>query len=744
MSKRSNEYRDDADEETGGPGLDFVLAVARRRWRLIAAVALVAVVASVALAYLLPIRYEASAVVQIDPRRKSIANIDPVIADIKADTATIESEVEILRSRAIALKVIDALGLRPKLEADANTWWVRLARALSMRSEPHRKPRTAVSIDNLVVPQPGAREPERDPAVTAFLDTIRVQRVRVTLLIEIKVTADDPVMAARIANAMAEVYLASQLEAKAKANSMATGLLEEKLDSLRKRVGEAERRVEQYKALHRIFDAEGQSLAEKQLARMMEQTVLARNTTAEARAKYELAQKLMRAGDGGTTLVEVLQNATVRQLKEQAAAVSRREAELMTKYGPKHPEIQKVRAELHEAQAHLRREIERVVENLRNEYEVANGREKDLAASLAAMKSQQVADKDAGVDLKEFEREAATSKQLFEALLARYKQTSETQGLQLPDAHIVERADVPIYPSAPKRKLILLFGLFGGMCLGGAIALALELLADGVGRPEDVERELDLAHLTSLPRLATSGAMFVDPMRTVRQIVADPGGAFAEAIRGARREIDIKGQVGAPRVVLVASSLPNEGSGIVASNLAHHYGLSGRRVLLIDGDLRRSTLTRQLAPQRMTGLVEALVTGAPVERAILRDATTGLHFLAASGPAPVAASPPELLESRVMTEAIARLKSQFDTIVIDAPPLLPVVDGRILADLADQIVLVMVWRRTPKQLARKALNALGRNKSKIAGVIVAEVDPAAIADDRGLGYTASDRLDRAA
>lgn len=744
MIKRNDEFSDEVEESGNGMSLSLVLAIARRRWRLIAAVALAAIAVSVALAVFLPTRYEASAVIQIDPRRKSIANVDPIVADIKADTTTIESEVEILRSRAVALRVIDTLGLRDKLEADANTWWARLSRALSFRAEPARSDRKAASIDELIAPKPGSYEPERDAVVMAFLDTLKVQRVRVTQLIEIKATASDPVMAARIANTMAEVYIASQLEAKSRATTMATGLLEEKLDSLRKRVGEAERRVEQYKAEHQIYDTEGQSLAEKQLARTMEQTVLARNATAEARAKYELAQKLMRAGDGGTTLVEVLQNVTVRQLKEQAAAVSRREAELLTKYGPKHPEIQKVRAELHETQAHLRSEIERVVENLRNEFEVASDREKQLAAGLTAMKSQQVADKDAGVDLRELERDATTTKQLFEALLARYKQTSETQGLQLPDARLVERADVPVSPSAPKRKLILLLGLAAGLCLGIVLALSLELLTDGIGRPEDVERVLELAHLTSLPMLSGPGMPLLDPMRSVRQIVAEPGGAFAEAIRGARREIDIKRTAGAARVVLIASSLPNEGSGMVASNLAHHYGMTGQRVLLIDGDLRRSTLTRQLAPHRSTGLIEALATGGAVERAILRDATTGLHFLPASGPAPVSASPPDLLESRAMVEALARLKTQFDTIVIDAPPLLPVIDGRILADHSDQIVLVMVWRRTPKQLARKALNALGRNQRKIAGVIVAEVDPAVIADDRGLGYASSELLGRAA
>lgn len=736
MTRKTNESDDEDEESGGGLSLALVLSAVKRRWRLVAATAVLGAVAVGAVVYSLPNRFEGSAVIQIDPRRKIVSNIDPVVADMKADASTIDSEVEILRSRAIALRAIDVLGLRQTGLGLAEPWWKRVGASLGLVVTPDAgpgKPRAPSRIDDLVAEAPGSYKPEADPLAAAFADMIKVQRIRTTLLIEVKALSSDPVQAARIANVVADVYVEAQLAAKTKAASMATDMLEEKIDGLRKRVAEAERKVEQYKAQHSIFDSEGQALSEKQLARVMEQHVAARNATAEARAKYELAQKLTRAGDGGATLADVLASHTVRQMKEQVAAVSRREAELLTKYGPKHPEIQKVRAELADAQASLKVEVERLVDNLRNEMEVAVDKERQLAATLARMKEQQVVDKEAGVELKELEREAATSKQLFEALLARYKQTAETQGLQLPDARIVERADVPLFPSFPKRKPLVAAGLAGGLALGFALALALELMATGIGRPEDVERLLELAHLTSLPRLAERGAAVADPLRSVRQIIAEPHGLFAEAIRAARREIDIKRAGRAGRIVLIASSLPNEGSGIVASNLAHHYGLTGQRVLLIDGDLRRSGLTRQLAPQRPTGLLEALSGGVPVEQAVLRDTTTGLHFLPASGPAPSSASAPELLSSRAMAEALSRLRQQFDTIIVDAPPLLPVIDGRVLADHADQVVMVMVWRQTPKQLAKKALAALGPNQRKVAGVIVNEVDPAVIADDRG-GY----------
>jgi succinoglycan biosynthesis transport protein ExoP len=430
----------------------------------------------------------------------------------------------------------------------------------------------------------------------------------------------------------------------------------------------------------------------------------------------------------------VLQSHTVRLMKEQLANATRREAELLTKYGARHPEMQKVRAEVADAEAQLAAEVNRLVANLRNEFEVAQAREEQLAKSLDLLKQEQVLSREAGVQLKELEREAATSRQLFEALLARYKQTAETQGLQLPDARLVEQADVPLSPAAPRRKQMVLLAALGGLAAGVALVLALEFATSGLGRPEDVEHAFELAHLASLPRLAEPDRRDPDPdpLRHIRLILAEPRAAFSEAVRAARREIDVRRRDRGPRVILVAASLPGEGASVIASNIAHHYAVTGERVLLIDADMRRSALTRQLAPARAAGLAEALAGLVPAERAILRDGGTGLHFMPAGGLDPVQASPPEMLASPRMAEVLASLRRRFDTIVIDAPPLLPVVDTRILADLADQIVFAMAWRSTPKPLARRALTLLGFNQEKLVGVVVNRVDPAVIEDGCGV------------
>ena len=686
------------------------------------------------LVWTMPNRFDASAIIQIDPRQKSITNIESVVADIKGDQPSIESEVEVIRSRPIILKVIEVLNLRNDPDFNKPPLGVWLSRKLGLGNAAKDKPIAQRTLDKprdqiadiINLDEPGSSKPERDEVAVAFIDKLKVMRVRNTLLIDIRFSASDAVKAARIANTIAEVYLQDQLGSKTRAASTATGMLEQKIEDMRRKVAEAESKVERWKAANGVFDTEGQILSEKELARLMEQTVVARNTTAEAKAKFEQAQKLARAGDGGSAIVEVLQSHTVRLLKEQLANVTRKSAELKTKYGPKHPEIfLKVEAEQAQAEAQLRGEIERLVANLRNEFEVAEGRERQLGMSLSQLKDQQVTSKGAGVELKELEREAATSKQLFEALLARYKQTAETQNFQLPDARIVEKADAPLYPASPKRKQLVLMSVAGGFVLAIALAVLLELFAPGISRPDDVERALSLSHLASVPRMGGGDEL---PVKAVRLIVAEPSSIFADAIRGARRELDLRRPGPGPRIVLVTSSIAGEGAHLIASNLAHHYAMTGTRVLLIDGDFRLQPLTRQLAAQRSTGLIDQILNRQPAEAAILRDGLTGLHFLPAAGNGPAKGSIPETLSSTAFEHAMASLKGRFDVILLSAPPLMPVMDGRILADYADQVVFVMSWQTTPKQLAKKALKSLGFNERKVAGVVLNDVSEETLVD----------------
>lgn len=736
-----HEHNEDRQAGGGAFSAERMLSAVRRRLRIVIAMPIIAAVLSSLVVLAMPNRYDASAVVQIDPRKKTISNLEGVLSELKADAATVESEVEIIQSRLIALKVIEVLGLRTDPEFSRPPLWQRALVAVGLKEpelpEPapapeHRSPTVNIDpIAGVLGPQEiGKTEPVRDEVAVAFAERLKVTRVRSSLLIEIRFSAESAVKAAKVANTIAEVYLAEQLKQKHEVAGHASRLLEQKLDSLRHTVTEAERQVALFKAEHDIFDTEGQILGEKEMARLMEQTVIARNNTAEARAKYQMAERLTERGSSVSDIADVLQSHTVRLLREQLGKATGREAELTTRYGPRHPEMQKVRAEVADAQSQLDAEIRRLVSNLKNELHVAETRERELQASLKALKSDENLSKESSVRLKELQREAETSKALYESLLARYKQTVETQSLQLPDARIVEQADAPLFPAAPKRKQIVIIATLGGGAVGFIVAILLELMTFGIGRPEDVERVFELAHLASLPG-AEADAASRTALHELRMMVAEPHSSFAEAIRALRREVDVRRADNGARVVQVSASLPGEGGSTVACNLAHHYAMTGIRVLLVDGDMRRAHLTRELASARRHGLADVLARDLPVEHAILSDPATGLNFLPALGPAPSVLPPPELIGSVYSHQLLENLKASFDIIVVDTPPLLPVIDARMLADYADQIVFVMSWRRTPKQIARRALSSLGFNQSKLVGVVVNQVDAEVLADESG-------------
>lgn len=717
---------DDYEEEDGASAayVERALFAVRRHLFLIAVITAIGTGIAGLYAYSLKNYYAGYSVVQVDPRQKSITKIDGVVADLRGDFATIESQAQLIRSTPLLLKVIDRLNLRADPEFGGYSAYKKNPNAAQVS-----KPKNVEDLLARKREQPGG--PQRDYIVANLASHLNVRRIRNTLLIEIKAYSRDPEKAAKIANTLADVFLQDQIEAKQSAVGLATDLLGKKLKSLRVELTQAETDVERFKAKHKIFEDGKLRLSRSELARLMEQTVQARNATASARAKFEKAQALLNSGRDNGDLAEVLQNNTISRLKDELAQARRKRAELATKYGPRHPDMKQSIADVREAQSQLDAEINRLVSNISNEYDVAKSREQRLKENLNELKSKQSVEDEVSVELAELKRRADNTRQVYQALLGRYKASAETQYLQIPDVSVVERANIALQPDGPNRKRFLILGLILSLGAALALVLAIEFITPGISRPADAERVLDVTHLTSIPELSEYNGRDFSPSLPLRMVISQPRSIYAESIRTIRRELDIKTTSLPSRVFVIASSLPEEGTEMIASNLAHHYATTRDRVLLIDGDLRRAALTRKLAAQRHNGLLEVLWHGLAPESAILHDQSTGLHFLPAMGPSPLEPASPELLASGHMAKVLSHLKTQYDTIIIDAPPLLPVIDGRILADYADQIVFSITWRKTPKQLAKRALRLLGQSQDRVAGVVVNQISPSALEESLG-------------
>ena len=707
------------EEAKSEVSLGDIIAMLRRRVWLILAVTFVCGALAVAFAYSLTPIYEASATILVDNRKKSVLNpFEQVMNELPADTPTVESEVEMIRSNGVMLAVIEELKLRQDPE------FVGV----------EKKPNPILKALGLAEPKAPEKQlhqnpdqPDRDEVLADFATRLKVQRKRNSYLIEVSFASQSAVQSARIVNAVVNAYIKHQLDAKMKQAGLASEWLAEKLERMRLAAVTADRKVAEYKSKNVLIDTEhGQRLDDKELARLLEQAVLARTQVAEARAKYEQVQRLMKSPGARTAIADVLDSHTVRMLKDNLVKATRREAELVTRYGDKHPELIKARAEVHDVEIKIDAEVDQILANYKSAYEVAANRERTLTQSLEKLKLAQTITNDVTVKLKDLEREAQSSKQVYEAFLTRYKNTVEQQTMQYGDSRITETATTPLNPASPKRKKIMLLGFAGGLGLALLLALALEMMQPGLARPEEFEAATKLTHLASIPRLEDAGkaGKTAETLRRNRLIVAEPEAQFSEAIRALRHSLDRKAAGRKRRIIMLTSALPHEGKSAITSNLAHHYSLSGARTLLIDCDLRRASLTRSLCTgSEDIGLLEALLQRRPIEEAILLDEATGLCFLPARGSSPPRVSVPEVLASQSLKGTLDRLRDQFDIVMIDCPPVLPVVDARIVADHVDQIAFLMRWKKTPKELARRAIRNMSGNGDKLAGLIVNEVDP---------------------
>jgi Mrp family chromosome partitioning ATPase/capsular polysaccharide biosynthesis protein len=305
------------------------------------------------------------------------------------------------------------------------------------------------------------------------------------------------------------------------------------------------------------------------------------------------------------------------------------------------------------------------------------------------------------------------SERVFESLLAQYG-----QALELPGPRLVAKAKPPSKPAAPKRTRIVAITFTLGLIGAIGTALLLEFRLSARTRGSRVRATFSCTHMTSLPAILRNVSM---PSRACRFVLAEPTGDYASAVRQTCRELE-KRRNGAPsRLTLVVSALPGEGAECLASNIAHQYAMAGHSPLLVDADLRMKTLTRQLASESPTGLLDQIAGNQAIESAILRDCATGLHFLPASGPAPIPMPVQDVLHSKAFADAINMLKQNFVTIVLSAPPLLTATDALILAEMADEIVFATAWQRTPARLAKKALASIAAYQDKIAGAALTEI-----------------------
>ncbi|MDO8287602.1 MAG: polysaccharide biosynthesis tyrosine autokinase [Parvibaculum sp.] len=718
--------RIDADlQERGGGAPAWLPAVAegldvrrifvafRRRLRLFAAVGLAVLLAVILVTLQATPKYTATANVVLDTRKERVSNVEEVLSGLPADSSAVDTEVEILKSRQLAERVVKGL----KLEEDSE-----FNGAL-------RKPTGVKALLGGVGSIFGAKAPEtvtlsgeaaqkhHEQIVDAVLGGLSVKRAGLTYVINVNYESDSPTKAANIANKFAELYLLEQMEAKFDATQQATTWLNSRLGELRGQVQADEAAVQQYKIANNLLSASGTNLTEQEISNYNLTLSQARAQVAEDQARLSTARSQLARGSSGDDVGEALSSPVVQQLRQQRAAVSAQVADLQGRYGERHPEMLKAKRQLSDIDAQIQQEIQRIISNLQAKAQVSSQRAAAVSGSLGGARGTLAANSRAMVRLNELQRNADASRTLYESYLNRYKETSTQGGLEQSDARVVSKAKIPTGQSSPKVALNLALGLVLAIGAGiGAVVLA-EMLDAGLATAEDVERRLDTSYLGAIPLLAS-----VAEGRTespIDYVVAKPLSSFSEAFRNLRTSV-LYSRLGEPvKIVAITSALPGEGKTTTSVCLARSAALQGAKVLVVDCDLRRRTVNRMLEADPEIGLLEVLNGEATLDQAITLDATSGAYILPLSK---TNFTPKDVFGSVAMDKLLAELRNRYDLVILDTAPVLPVADTRVLAPKADVVVFLARWRKTPQHAIEAAFRLLSGTGAHVGGVALTQMD----------------------
>lgn len=690
-----------------------IIAVLRRRKHIIfGCMALITTFATIAVFQLTP-RYTAEASVMLNTRKNQVMDFQSVLAGLPSDSTAIRSEVEILKSLAVARKVADKLdiyglpefnpGLKKASFFDAITspvaWLKQSVRKLLAHTEARAVPAVEETED--------IRKTAIARGLMGRVDVINDGR---SYLLRIRAESESPELSAKIANTYVNVYLLSQLEAKFDAVRRATDWLNENLVDLRDKVRNSDRAVQLFKEQHDLTATRGGTVMTQQLSELNSQLIIASVDRAQKETSLRQLQDQLRSGN--VDAAAVMGSPLIQKLREQENELLRRRAEMATRYKPAHPAMININAEITDVKRKLGEEINKTIRGMDGDVQAALAREASLRATLAGLQKSTAEQDTVAVQLRELEREAEANKTLYENFLSKFKQTSAQEDYQQADARLVSAATPPTVPSYPNKTMLVGFALVVSTFAGIALAFLIERLDNGFRTSDQIEKLLGFSTLGLVP-----GVTGRESPQDV--VLSRPTSQYSEAIRSIRTALRYSDIDDPPKIVLVTSSLPSEGKTVFAASLARSVARSGARALLIDCDLRRPGIARVLGIEPEPHFLDLFEDGADQESLIRVDPASGIHYLPSKGHA---LNPQDVLGSQQLRSFLDRMRSRYDLIVIDSPPVLAVSDPIILSHIVDATIFLVRWEKTPRQIVTGALKLLRTNGRSIAGVVLSRIN----------------------
>ncbi|AWL99647.1 polysaccharide biosynthesis tyrosine autokinase [Bradyrhizobium amphicarpaeae] len=743
VNKPTSEINRDFAEADGSAlqSLSSYFEIIRRQFPTIVAIVSACVILAVLYLFTAAPLFTSTASMVIDTRKVQLFQQQSVLGDIAVDSATVETQVEILKSENISLAVIRDLHLIEDPEFTGSGGGL-LGSVIGLVA--------GIFSDGSV----SSEFELTRRALERFEKNRTVKRLGLTYVMEIGFTSKDPAKAARIANAIADAYVVDQLEAKYQATRRASVWLQDRIKELRTQASAAQKAVVDFKSANNIVDTGGRLMNEQQLAEVNSQLIMAHAATAEAKARLDRANDIVKQEIPDASVADALKNETIVKLRAQYVDMASKESIWSARYGSDHLAAVNLRNQMAEIKKNIAAELKRIQESYKSDYDIAVTREEAIKTSLANVVSESQLTNQAQVQLRELESNAQSYQAMYDNFLQRYMESVQQQSFPITEARIISAATTPLKKSSPKALIVLAGALMGGLMLSFGVALARELTDKVFRTTGQVEEELGTNCIAILPALreAASPGMLSNRFSTsfrsnanertrdlevsgskgnpqpdmLRYVVEKPLSRFAEAVRSLKVAVDLNSIVRENRVLAVTSTLPNEGKSTLSSNLAQLIAHGGARVILVDADLRNPSLSRAVAPDARSGLVDVVAQKVQLDEALIIDPETKLSILP-SGITSKLLHTNEILASKAMHALVTQLRSKFDYVVLDMPPMAPVVDVRVTSSFVDSYVFVVEWGKTKIDVVRHNMRGSPEIQDKLLGVVLNKADTKALA-----------------
>lgn len=709
-----------------------------------------------------PASFTSHAMLLIDSSKVRMLQQEVPLGDIPIDTAQVETQVEILKSENVGLSVVKDLKLTDDSELTGPGGGL-VGSILGLFASPSVQSETGLTRQ----------------ALATFLSKRNIVRVGRTYVLDIGYTSLSPARSAEIANAIADAYIVDQLESKYQATRRASGWLQVRIKELRTQASDADRAVLDYKEKNNIVAVGGASsggpngprlLGEQQLEELNSQLGSARANAEEAKARLERITEILKKDVPEATVTDTLHSEVITRLRNNYLDMSAKEAIWSARYGSNHLAAVNLRTQMAELRRSILDELGRIAQGYKSDYEIAKTRVDALERNLQNLVAEsQLTNRDR-LGLRDLESSAKVYHTLYDSFLQRYMEAIQQQSFPITEARVISAATAPQHKSSPLTLVVLGIACAIGLILSFGIAVLREAVDRVFRTARQVETSLNANCLAVLPLLvhpksakgrtavasrpvipreiaggmaplgqakfsqATQSELTRDASKKdhvnlqeevtakrpivvsrpfMRQVIEEPLSSFAEAFRSIKVAADISGS----RVIGITSTVPGEGKSAISSNLAELMAHTGKRVIMVDADLRNPSLSRGLAPHSKMGLLEVLNGQVALDDAVYIDEDTGLRFLPAVLNSRLAYTN-EVLASDAFKNLIEGLRNDYEYVIIDFSPVAPVVDVRAAKQIVDSYIYVIEWGKTQVNHVQQQLSGFPQLRDRLLGFVL--------------------------